>query len=156
MHSRRLILTICILSLSLSVFAQKKSAMSSGAAPDKAYLQKMLDGWSSLDSSSMAQYYDQGSYNFFDIAPLKYSNWAEYQKGSQDLLKGYKSVKLTMNDDAQLHHEGNLMWATATVKEDATTATGKKELATMRWTVIMEKKGPKWLVVHEHLSEPLQ
>ena len=66
----------------------------------------------------MAQYYDQGEYTFFDIAPLRYSNWAEYQKGVTELLKGYKSIKLTVNDDAQIHTDGNLTWAAATVKEE--------------------------------------
>ena len=104
----------------------------------------------------MAQYYDQGEYNFFDIAPLKYSNWAEYQKGVTELLKGYKSLKLTVNDDAQIHTDGNLTWTTATVKEDAVTIAGKHEMARLRWTVIFEKQAGKWMIVHEHISEPLQ
>jgi ketosteroid isomerase-like protein len=29
-------------------------------------------------------------------------------------------------------------------------------LATLRWTVIFEKQGGKWMIVHEHTSEPLQ
>ena len=103
---------------------QEEEAPASGA-PDKAYLQKLLDGWSARNAADMAQYYDQGDYNFFDIAPLKYSNWAEYEKGVTELLKGYKSLKLTVNDDAQIHTDGNLTWTTATVKEDAVTTAGK-------------------------------
>ncbi|MGA8310202.1 MAG: nuclear transport factor 2 family protein, partial [Terriglobales bacterium] len=82
-------------------------------------------------------------------------NWAEYQKGVTDLLKNYKSVKLTVNDDAQIHTDGNLTWAAATVKEDAVTTSGKHELATWRWTVIFEKQAGKWMIVHEHTSAPL-
>jgi ketosteroid isomerase-like protein len=104
----------------------------------------------------MAQYYDQGEYLFFDIAPLKYNNWAEYQKGVGELLKNYKSVKLTVNDDAQIHTDGNLTWSAATVKEDAVTTAGKHELATWRWTVIFEKQAGKWMIVHEHMSAPSQ
>jgi ketosteroid isomerase-like protein len=156
MHKRLLIILMCVLALSISSLAasKPKKAAASGA-PDKAYLQKLMAGWSSGNPADMAQYYDQGDYAFFDIAPLKYSNWAEYQTGATALLKGYKSLKLTVNDDAQIHADGNLTWAAATVKEDAVTTAGKHELATLRWTVIFEKQGGKWMIVHEHTSEPL-
>jgi hypothetical protein len=155
MHKRVLTILVCVLALSLSSFAAPKKTSAAGA-PDKAYLQKILDGWSSLNPDSMGQYYDQGQYNFFDIAPLKYSNWAEYQTGVTALLKGFKTLQLTLNDDAQIHTDGNLTWSTATVKEDAVTTAGKHEMATLRWTLIFEKQGGKWVIVHEHMSEPLQ
>jgi ketosteroid isomerase-like protein len=155
MYKRILMALTWVLVLSFSSFAAPKKSAASGA-PDKAYLEKLLAGWSSGDPATMAQYYDQGDLTFFDIAPLKYSNWAEYQKGVTDLLKGYKSLKLSLNDDAQIHTEGNLTWGAATVKEDAVTTAGKHELATLRWTVIFQKESGKWLIVHEHTSEPLQ
>ncbi|MGA8308765.1 MAG: hypothetical protein WB755_01955, partial [Terriglobales bacterium] len=105
MYKHVLTVLLCVLALSFSSFAaskSKKKAAPSGA-PDKAYLEKLMAGWSAGNPANMAQYYDQGDYVFFDIAPLKYTNWAEYQKGVTDLLKNYKSVKLTVNDDAQIH-----------------------------------------------------
>jgi ketosteroid isomerase-like protein len=157
-YRRLLTILVCILVLNVSSFAASKSKKKSAApgAPDKAYLEKLMAGWSSGNPANMAQYYDQGEYTFFDIAPLRYSNWAEYQKGVTDLLKNYKSIKLTVNDDAQIHTDGNLTWAAATVKEDAITNGGKHELATLRWTVIFEKQAGKWMIVHEHTSQPLQ
>jgi ketosteroid isomerase-like protein len=65
-------------------------------------------------------------------------------------------VKLTLNDDVQIHTDGNLTWTTATVKEDAVTTAGKHEMAALRWTLIFEKQAGKWMIVHEHMSEPLQ
>jgi ketosteroid isomerase-like protein len=157
MHKRVLTILMCVLALSLSSFSLSKAKNKTApGAPDRAYLQKLLDGWGALNAANMAPYYDQGEYNFFDIAPLKYSNWAEYQKGVTELLKGYKSVQLTLNDDAQIHSDGNLTWTTATVKEDAVTAAGKHEMAALRWTLIFEKQAGKWMIVHEHMSEPLQ
>ncbi|HEX3351282.1 MAG TPA: nuclear transport factor 2 family protein [Terriglobales bacterium] len=156
MYKRLLTVLVCVFALSLSSFAAAKKKAPAPGAPDRAYLQKILDGWSAGNVENMTQYYDQGEYNFFDIAPLKYSNWAEYQKGVTELLKGYKTVKLTLNDDAQIHTDGNLTWTTSTVKEDAVTVAGKHEMATLRWTLIFEKQGGKWMIVHEHMSEPLQ
>src|ERR1700730_15075122 len=60
---------------------KKASAKSSGSAPDKAHLQNIWDGWSTLDVANVADYYSPGAHTFFDIAPLKYSSWEEYQKG---------------------------------------------------------------------------
>ena len=156
MFKRILTVSLCVLSLAVASLAAPKEKMAAAGVPDKAYLQKVLDGWSSLDAANLAQYYAKGDMMFFDIAPLKYANWAEYQKGSTDLLKGYKSVKLTLDDDAQIHHEGEVTWVAATVKEDAMTTAGKHELATFRWTVIFQKEDGKWMIVHEHTSEPIQ
>jgi ketosteroid isomerase-like protein len=159
MQKRVLITLICVLALNFSsLAAPKKMAKSgpSGSGPDKAYLEKLLDGWSAGSPANMAEYYVQGEHHpFFDIAPLKYDNWTEYQNGTTELLKSYKSFKLTLTDDAQVHQEGNLAWSTATIKEDAVTSTGKHEMATLRWTAIFQKIDGKWLIMHEHTSAPL-
>ena len=153
---QKLFVTIlaCTFCLSFSAFAAEKKMT---AGPDKAYLQKVLDGWSALKPAEMKQYYSQEDHLFFDIAPVKYSNWTEYQAGVTELLKTYKSIKLTLNDDTQIHHEGTLTWAAATIKEEAVTAADKHELATFRWTVLLQKQPDgKWLIVHEHTSVPAQ
>lgn len=154
MIRRTLVLWFCILSAIPALSADAKK--SAGPAPDKAYLQHVLDGWSSLNPADMAQFYAPGDRLFFDVAPVKYHNWTEYQNGVAELLKGYKSVKLTLTDDAQVHHEGDLVWAVATIKDEGVTKAGKQELATLRWTVIFQKMDGKWLIVHEHTSEAQQ
>jgi ketosteroid isomerase-like protein len=139
-------------------FAQTKkvSKPAGGPAPDKALLQEIWTGWATLDSSKQGPYYAQGAHTFFDLAPLKYSNWDEYQKGSSALLSGFKSAKFTVNDDADTHTVGNIAWGSATVKSDMVTKSGQRDMATFRWTYIFEKQDGKWLLVHEHISEPLQ
>src|SRR5882724_5669700 len=60
---RLLTVSLCLLVLTLSGFAQaKKSPMkkASGPAPDKASLQKIWDGWSTLDPANVAKYYAPG------------------------------------------------------------------------------------------------
>jgi ketosteroid isomerase-like protein len=154
---RVLALIVCLLALtsfSLAKPSAKKSA--APAAPDKAYLQKIWDGWSTLDPANTAKYYASGPHTFFDIAPLKYDGWDEYEKGVKAELAGYKNAKFTMNDDASIHPHGDLVWATATIKEEMTTKAGKVEMGNFRWTVVFENQEGKWLIVHEHVSEPLQ
>ncbi len=151
---------LCLLVLTLSAVAQppKPSTKKSIAPPppDKAYLQKIWDGWSTLDPGNVAKYYAAGPHVFFDIAPLKYNSWDEYSKGVQAVVSGYKSARFTLNDDLAVHPHGDLVWATATVKTEMTTKAGKVEMSNMRWTSVFENQDGKWMIVHEHVSEPLQ
>ena len=146
-----------MIALSAAAQAKKPAAkkVSASAAPDKAYLQKIWDGWATLDPANTAKFYATGPHTFFDIAPLKYSSWDEYEKGVKGVLAGYKSAKFTVNDDADIHSHGDLVWATATVKNAMTNKAGKVEMGSFRWTVVFENVDGKWLIVHEHVSAPL-
>ena len=139
-------------------FADIKKPMSkpAGGAPDKALLQKIWDGWGTLDPSNVAQYYATGPHTFFDIAPLKYTSWDEYKAGVVKELGDYKSAKFTVNDDAEVHPAGQYAWVTATVKEDMTQKSGKREMGNFRWTAVFEKQNGNWVIVHEHVSAPVQ
>jgi ketosteroid isomerase-like protein len=151
---------LCLALLTLFCVAQPpqpamKKSMASGA-PDKAYLQSIWDGWATLDTANVAKFYASGPHTFFDIAPLKYGSWDEYENGVKGELAGYKSAKFTLNDDLAIHPHGDLVWATATVKYEMTTKTGKVEMGNFRWTGVFENQGGKWVIVHEHVSEPVQ
>ena len=150
------VLTLLVLCASVS-FGQSKKASSkaAGPGPDKALLQKIWDGWSTLDPANVAEYYAKGEHTFFDIAPLKYDSWEEYQAGVVKVIADFKTAKFTVNDDAAIHPAGEYYWGTATVKEDATMKSGKRDMATFRWTYVFGKQDGKWVLVHEHISEPL-
>jgi ketosteroid isomerase-like protein len=153
---RSALLLFCLL-VTLSAFAKSPAAKSKApAAPDKAYMQKIWDGWDTLDPDHQAQFYADGPHTFFYIEPLKYGSWAEYAKGTKGLAAAYKSAKFTVNDDLAIHPHGDLVWATATIAEEMTTKAGKVEMGNFRWTVVFENQGGKWLIVHEHVSEPMQ
>ncbi len=153
---KRLGVVVLIACLSVSAVAQKAAKTASGTAVDKAYLQKIWDGWASLDVPGQTQYYAQGPHVFFDIAPLKYGSWDEYKAGVVNVLGDYKSAKCTVNDDAQIHKAGDAYWVTSTVAYEMTRKSGKIEMGTFRWTAVFEKHDGKWLIVHEHVSAPLQ
>jgi ketosteroid isomerase-like protein len=153
----RKLLLLAVLASTCFTFAQtKKSVKKPSAGPDKAYMQQIVDAWGTLDPSHAAPFYASGPHAFFDLAPLKYASWSEYEVGVKKILADYKSLKLTVNDDAEVHRHGDLAWGTATVKEDAVMKSGKHEMGTFRWTIVWENQGGKWLTVHEHLSAPVQ
>ena len=73
MLKRLCTVSLFLFALTLSGSAQtRKSPMKkpSGPAPDKAYLQKIWDGWSTLDTANVAKFYATGPHTFFDITPL--------------------------------------------------------------------------------------
>lgn len=147
---------LCLLALTVSALAKPARKSVTSPAPDKAYMQKIWDGWSTLDPANTAQFYATGPHTFFDIAPLKYNSWEEYDKGVKTELADYKSAKFILNDDLAIHSHGDLVWATATLKDEMTTKAGKVEMGNFRWTVVFENEDGKWLIVHEHVSAPLQ
>jgi ketosteroid isomerase-like protein len=160
MKKALVVFVTCLFAVSLLSFAKSSKPASkkspAGPVPDKALMQKIWDGWSTLDPANTAKFYANGPHTFFDIAPLKYNSWDEYQNGVKGELAGYKSAKFTLNDDADIHSHGDLVWATATIKEEMTTKAGKVEMGNFRWTVVWENQDSKWLIVHEHVSAPLQ
>jgi len=157
MKLRSLVLPVFLALIAVCSTAAPKNADQKTAAttaPDAAYLQKIWDGWCTLDPANVAQYYASGPHTFFDIAPLKYSSWDEYQKNVTNVLADYKSAICTVNEP-ELHPAGNYVWGTAIVKAIMTHKDGKVDTNNFRWTMVFEKQGGKWLIVHEHVSAPL-
>jgi ketosteroid isomerase-like protein len=160
MRKRLSISSICLIAvaflISSNAAATKKSSTNSPAIPDKAYLQKIWDGWATLDPAQEDQFHAQGQHTFYDETPLKYDSWAEYRTGVVKVLAPIKSATFTVNDDAELRPAGNYVWGTATVKEDVVLKSGKRAMDQLRWTVVFEKLDGKWLIVHEHISGPTE
>lgn len=151
--------TVSLCLLAIAVSAQSKKAATkkdpAGPAPDAALMQKIWDGWATLDPSNVARYYAPGPHVFFDLTPLKYNSWDEYEKGFKPVAANYKSAKFTV-DLPEVHPHGDLVWATAIIKEEMTQKSGKVDMGNFRWTVLWGNEDGKWLIVHEHVSAPLQ
>lgn len=156
MFKRLLTVSFCLIALTVSAQTKKSAMKSAAAAPDRAYLQKVWDGWATLNPDNVAKYYATGPHAFFDIAPLKYGSWDEYEKGVKGVLAGYKAARFNLNDDVAIHPHGDLVWVTATVAEELTAKSGKVDMGNFRWTAVLENQDGKWLIVHEHVSAPLQ
>ena len=158
-------LRIAVASLLLAAFAAAQTEKKPEAAAKtvqpafdfKAHMQKIMDAWSTLDPSNAAPFYSQekGSV-FYDIAPLKYAGWTAYSEGVTKMLADFSTLKITVGKDARVHPRGNLAWGTATWHGDAVMKNGAKESFDGRWTVIFQKVGDDWLIIHEHVSVPQQ
>ena len=121
-------------------------------------LQQVWDAWSTLKPENAAKFYGKGpEHVFFDLAPLKYNGWAEYEKGVVQVLSGFKSAKFTVNNDAQVHNAGDWAWSTSTVHMEFIGTDDKPLSLEARWTAIWHNHGgADWLIAHEHVSVPMK
>jgi ketosteroid isomerase-like protein len=158
LHKALCFVVMCLMFASQAVAqtkpAEKKSAPS--GVPDKALIQEILNAWGTMDTSVVGKYYDHAPTNvFYDVSPLKFDGWAQYTVGVNQLFNTLKSINFSVNDDAAVHHAGNLAWGNSTVKTVMTDKTGKVTRLDCRWTIVWEKKGADWLIVHDHFSVPM-
>ena len=118
---------------------------------------RIVASWETFDLAKIEPYYAADpDLTYFDLAPLKYNNWAEYRATAPKVLfEPNSSLKLEINDDLRVHARGSLAWATFTFGADITSKQGATSHLDGRWTMILEKRAKGWIVVHEHVSAPL-
>jgi len=135
-------------------FGQKVSK--NNDAEFKTLTDRYFTAWSSLNPDNAAPLYAKDAdLIFYDIAPLKYTGWAEYNKGVRNVLGGFESLNLTPNSDLKVTRRGNIAWTTVTFHLSAKQKGGGQMELDGRHTAIWERRGGKWLIVHEHFSAPL-
>lgn len=150
----RLMFAIAVMTGTLAN-AQLKATWNGSNTPGKQLMVKILDAWTGGDTSKAVEFYDKSARNvYFDIMPLQYKGVAEYESGVKQVMAGFQSFHFTLHDDVDVHRSSSLAWATCTWTGEGKQKTGNRLSLEGRWTVVWEKKGSKWLIVHEHLSVP--
>lgn len=149
-------LVFALLILALLGSATPAAPQYSARTQFDALLRKILDAWETMDVTKVAPYYSQEPTRlFFDIAPVKYTGWAEYAEGVKKLFADFSSVKFTLNPDLQVQQRGNTAWGALTVRTDIVLKSGEKQSLDTRWTMVFEKRGRDWIIVHDHFSAPV-
>jgi ketosteroid isomerase-like protein len=156
MTHRKILLTALIASVILAITSFQAASADREEEALRVLVPKIVDAWGTLDISKVEPYYAADSdFAYFDIAPMKYSNWKEYREGVQKaLFEPNRSIKATM-DDLRVHRRGSLAWATFTVGLDIISKEGASSHLNARWTMVLEKRSKGWIVAHEHVSAPL-
>lgn len=132
--------------------AQRGTDVEFQALVDRYYLE-----WSKNDPDKAAPLYAKDAdLVFFDLAPMKYTGWAEYREGvKKNFFDKMSSGKVTPGHDPKVVRRGNIAWTVVTNHFDITLRDGRKIETDGRHTAIWELRGGKWLIVHEHVSAPL-
>ncbi|HKU27564.1 MAG TPA: nuclear transport factor 2 family protein [Candidatus Sulfotelmatobacter sp.] len=150
------IFALAVVALTTPVSAQSTSGPQT-QSPSKQLMRDIWDGWATLDTANVSRFYDKNATDtFFDVTPLKYKGWSAYESGVKSVLAQWQSMKATINDDAEVHANGNLYWGTATVHLEITPKQGNPMNLDVRWTALWQKQAKQWLIVHEHVSTPMQ
>lgn len=92
---------------------------------------------------------------FFDLAPMRYTGFEEYRAGATKMFDGIATNRIAPNDDLAVTRRGSVAWTTVTFRIDAKLKAGGGFATAGRHTAIWEKRGDRWLIVHEHVSVPM-
>jgi len=136
----------------LPVCAQKKSG-----DDFQQLVKRYYAAWNTLNPDNPGALYAQDAdLVFFDVAPLKYTSWKEYHDGfKNNVAPGFSSLTLTPSNDVKIKRSGVLALTTLTFHLSAKQKDGTALEFDGRHTIIWEKRGGKWLIIHEHVSKPL-
>lgn len=139
-----------------SAWAQGTSAKANPAEAAVAErVKQVMAAWATLDPAKAAPFYakDPGLV-FYDIAPVKYTGWAEYEAGTRTVFATFASMTAAVSNP-MVHVQDKSAWTTAEVLMTVTMKDGTSMPLQTRCTEIWEKRGNDWLIVHEHVSAPL-
>ena len=122
----------------------------------KPLIEKLNAAWESMDTGKVAPFFAKDAdFAFYDIAPLKYKGWQEYEEGFKKVAADWKRIKLSVRPDLRVSKSGNIAWASYTVGFEIEPKKGDMMKGEGRSTEILEKRGNAWLIVHEHVSVPM-
>jgi len=130
-------------------------------ASDSANFRKLTDAycaaWSSGNPDNAAKFYAKDAdLVFYDVAPFSYHGWKEYRPGVQKaLFDNMASGTLSAGKDLKVTRRGMMAWTSVPMHLSMKTKDGKSTEADLRYTGIWEKRGPSWVLVHEHISAPM-
>ena len=150
---RLLVVAFIVSTLCLQVLAQKKNGNDFNDLIKRYYA-----AWNTLNPDNVAFLYAKDAdLVFFDVAPLKYSGgWQEYSDSfKKSVGPGFSSLTLTPSNDVKIKRSGNLALTTLTFHLSAKEKDGTALEFDGRHTIVWEKRGGQWLIIHEHISKPL-
>lgn len=92
---------------------------------------------------------------FYGLGESEYRGWSAYGKGIESaLFDNATSLRFAPGGDVRVTKKGNVAWTTATVHVSIVWADGRDQELDAQQTAVWEKRGNRWLIVHEHLSSP--
>jgi DNA phosphorothioation-dependent restriction protein DptG len=146
---------ICMAALGSALLAASAMAADSDEQAIRSTLAKAVENWEAMNVDANDAYYaPDANAMWFDISPLKYVGWNEYKVGVKKVFANFQSLSFKLNDDMAVQRRGKVAWVTYTFSTEIGMKDGKSEKGEGRGTDVLEKRGGKWLIVHEHVSFP--
>jgi ketosteroid isomerase-like protein len=111
--------------------------------------------WNLLDTDRLAPFYSKepGVVIFNDVEPVKFEGWEEFKEGESKIMSRTSTWKVQPKD-VRGTTWGDVAVSTATPILTGESKAGKSYNLTIRHTAVWERKGGRWLIIHEHWSIP--
>jgi ketosteroid isomerase-like protein len=104
----------------------------------------------------MAMYQHSDDLVAFDVAPpLRYVGWDAYKKDYEQFFALFSGPIDDRFGDLKIAVEGSMAYSYDTERIAGTLTTGHKAAMIVRATDVYRKIEGKWLIVHEHVSVPV-
>ena len=130
-------------------------------AGDDAQIRKLIDDFTVAFRAKdvdkvMALYEHSDKMVAFDVVPPRqYTGWDAYRKDFKDLFDQFNGPLQLEMSDVSITVDGNMAYSRSIDHFGGTMKDGNKMDVTVRVTDVYRKIGGKWLVVHEHVSVPV-
>ncbi len=156
MKQRACIALLIVGTLLSALIASGQTAKPAAKGVFDALIEKYYAAWNTGNPDNAAPLYAKDAdLVFYDLTPLQYTGWAEYDKGVRAVLGSFAAAKFTTRGDLKATRRGSIAWTTVTFHLSGKKKTGESVEVDGRHTVIWENRSGKWLIVHEHFSVPL-
>jgi uncharacterized protein (TIGR02246 family) len=149
--------TACAIFLALSIIACGSPARADDRADIRALEERFVAAFKAKDPDAIMKVYAPGqTLLVFDVVPPRqYVGAAAYRKDWQtffDSFNGPITVELT---DLDIAADRNLAYSHSIQHVAGTDKQGKKIDLTVRVTDVYKKAQGRWLIIHEHVSVPV-
>jgi uncharacterized protein (TIGR02246 family) len=149
--------TAVAVAIAVSLAAFGTPARADSRADIRALANRFVTAFKAKDVDAIMKVYapGQGLVVFDVIPPREYVGAAAYRKDWQTFLDNFDgpiSVELT---DLDVGADRNLAYSHSIQRVSGTDKQGKKLDLTVRVTDVYQKIGGRWLIIHEHVSVPV-
>ena len=143
--------------LAVCIASSCSSNRSNDAAEIDASLQRLVAAVNAKDINGIMAYYsaDESLLVFDALPPRQYVGATAYRKDWEGFLAAYPTGVHAEASDWKVETEGNLAYGHGIFRTTGQDKDGKPLDLTVRVTDVYKKINGKWLVVHEHVSWPV-
>jgi uncharacterized protein (TIGR02246 family) len=149
--------TACAIFVALSLTAFATPARADARADIKALEDRFVAAFKAKDVDAIMKVYAPGqTLVVFDVVPPRqYVGAAAYRKDWQTVFGSFDGPITVELTDLDIGADRNLAYSHSIQRVAGTNKHGKKLDLTVRVTDVYQKIGGRWLIVHEHVSVPV-
>jgi len=152
---------VCLGVLSSAALAQTKAPKPSpGKDKDKAQIealyQQYMKAFNAKDVNTIMSLYSPKDLFVFDVVPPReYPSWDAYKKDWEELFAAFPGPVQNTMSELSINAAGSLAYAHNIQTCHFTGKDGSKFDLVVRVSDVLRKTDGKWLIVHEHVSVPV-